>query len=106
MGINTVYIKSEDKEDDFSIQEVLDSQVKLRLVKELNGIFNEVKSKKYVDYDKSYKIVKEIIENINMSENAILLNNLIYKDEISYLLIHSIDAAILSIIIGVNKRYD
>ncbi|WP_027307841.1 HD-GYP domain-containing protein [Caloramator sp. ALD01] len=106
MGINTVYIKSEDKEDDFSIQEVLESQIKLRLVKELNSIFNEVKTKKYVDYEKSYKIVKEIIENINMSENAILLNNLIHKDEISYLSIHSIDVAILSIIIGVNKRYD
>ncbi|CCJ33045.1 HD-GYP domain-containing protein [Caloramator australicus] len=108
MGINTVYIKDDDNDNDNEIivQETIETQIKLKLIKLLKEIFNDVKVKNYVDYDKAYEIIDTIIQNINLSENAILINNLTKSDSLSYLSIHSIDVAILSIIIGTNKKYD
>ncbi|SEG01759.1 HD-GYP domain, c-di-GMP phosphodiesterase class II (or its inactivated variant) [Caloramator fervidus] len=106
MGINTVYIKEDEENDDMVIQEALEIQVKLKLIKLLKEVFNDVKTKNYVDYDKCYEIVDTIIKSINLSENAMLINNLTKSDFISDLCIHSIDVATLSIIIGTYKKYD
>lgn len=104
MGIITIYI--EDGIDEISLQEILPTPVKLRVVKLLKEVFKEVKEEKYVDDIKVINIVKDIIQNINLFENAALIRNLVLNDELSKLAIHSLDVTILTIMIGVKKKFD
>lgn len=102
MGVNTIYI--EDGNDEITLQEMLPTPVKLQIISSLKKIFQEIKERKYVAYDSIFTIANNIIENINLYENAALINNLILDDEISKLAIHSLDVATIAIIIGIKKK--
>lgn len=104
LGLNTVYIN--DSNNDITLQEVIDSSVKLRLSKSLKGEFEKIKKNQAIDEFGINQIIKEILENINLSENAFLYNNVGLNDELTKLAIHSIDTAVLSIIVGVSMKYD
>lgn len=104
IGINTVYI--DDGNDGITLQEVIPTQIRMGLIKSLKALFDEVKSSKEVDYNKVVNIVNELIENINLSENAVIINNLVPRDEISKLAVHSLDVAALSIMVGSKRKYN
>lgn len=104
MGINTVYI--DDGNSKITLQEVIPTTIKLGLVKSLKSVFEEIKRKKEVDYSEVYRIINELIENINLSENAVIINNLAPRDDIARLTGHSIDVAILSLIVGSKRKYN
>lgn len=104
LGLNTVYIN--DSNNDITLQEVIDSSVKLRLSKSLKNEFEKVKKNQAVNEFGINNVIAEILENINLSENAFLFNNVSLNDELTKLSIHSIDVAVLSIIVGVNMKYD
>lgn len=104
MGIPTVYI--EDGNDEITLQEVLPTPIKLKVMKLLKQIFIDIKEKKYVNYEKIISIIKEIIQNLNLSENSSLINNLIPNDEISKLALHSLDVTILTLMVGIRKKFD
>ncbi|KRQ85811.1 Ribonuclease Y [Caloramator mitchellensis] len=106
MGINTVYIYDKYGDDSLALQEVLDSQIKIRLIKALNELFVEIKKNNTVNYEKSINIVEEIINNINLSENAIILNNFTKNKDMFSLANHSIDVTLVSIIIASYLKYD
>lgn len=104
MGVTTIYI--EDGNDEINLQEALPTLIKLHVIKSLKEIFDEVKKREYVDEKKVFEIVSEVMSNINLSENATLIGNLAPNDEISKLAIHSLDVAILTIMVGIRKKYD
>lgn len=104
MGINTIYV--EDGSDEFTLQQVIDPSKKISIIKELNEEFINVKKEKIIKYSKIESIANYLIENINLSENAFLINNIGKLDDSLNLEIHSIDVAILSLMVGVTKNYN
>ncbi|QAA33423.1 HD-GYP domain-containing protein [Clostridium manihotivorum] len=104
MGIITIYI--EDGNDDFNLQEVLEAPIKLNAIKVLKQIFEEVKKKEYVDEKKVTELVKDIMSNMNLSENAAMISNLVPNDDLAKLAVHSLDVTVLTLMVGIKKRYD
>jgi len=104
MGVTTVYI--EDGDDEFNLQEVLPSPIKFNAIKGLKEIFDEVQKRQYLNDKKANEIVSNIMSNINLSENAVMLSNLVGNDEVSKIALHCIDVAILTIMVGIRKKYD
>lgn len=104
IGVSTIYV--EDGNEETSLQEVLNSGIKLRLAKVLKNEFEKVKKNKVIDENQIKNIVTEIIREIDLSENAFLYNNVGQADAIMKLALHSLNVAILAILVGVNKKYD
>jgi HD-GYP domain-containing protein (c-di-GMP phosphodiesterase class II) len=102
IGINTIYI--EDGNDDFTLQEVIPTTVRLSLLKAIREVFEEVKKTKSVNYYKVVEIIDEAIENINLSENAVMLNNLVPKDDIAKLALHSLNVTVVSLMLGTRRK--
>lgn len=104
LGINTVYVN--DGNDEVSLEEILSSNTKLRLVRVLKNEFEKVKANKQIDENAIKNVVQQVIEEINLSENAFLYHNVRQMDETSKLALHSIDVAVLSIFVGAKKKFD
>lgn len=104
MGINTLYV--EDGNNDCVLQEAISPLHKITYVKMLNNEFLNIKKSRIPNYDNIYEIINGLIENINLSENAFLFNNIGKMDDSLDLAIHSIDVAILTIMVAVKKKYD
>lgn len=104
MGIITVYI--EDGNDEINLQDVLPTPIKLQAIKSLKQVFDEIKKKEYVNEIKVSEIVRQIMSNISLSENATIISNLVPNDEVSKLALHSLDVTILTIMVGIRKKYD
>lgn len=102
IGINTIYI--DDGNDDITLQEVIPTTIRLGLLKSIRSVFEEVKKTKSVNYSMVVEIVEDIIENINLSENAVMTNNLVPKDDIAKLVLHSLNVATLSIMVGSRRK--
>lgn len=105
MGIGTLYIE-EDVANMLTLQEVLDSKIKLKLIKRLMELFKNIKKTQYIEYEAFTSIVEEIIKNINLSENAILLNNFTKNDNMFNFCMHAIDVTLIAIKVGSYRRYD
>lgn len=102
IGINTIYI--DDGNDNITLQEVIPTTVKLGLLKSIRAIFEEIKKSKTVNYNKVVEVITGAIENINLSENAVMLNNLIPKDDIAKLVLHSFNVTVLSLMLGTRRK--
>jgi HD-GYP domain-containing protein (c-di-GMP phosphodiesterase class II) len=103
IGINTIYI--DDGINEVTLQEIYDTPLRLKTVKDLKDIFGSCKKKIYIQEEPIINIVEDIIKNINISENAYLYNNVAKNDTTLELCNHSLNVALLSIIIGFNKKY-
>jgi HD-GYP domain len=104
MGIGTVYINDKNYED-VVIQEALDSAFKLKAVKTLRQIFEQAKSKKDISTDELKDIVKNIIDNMDVSENSIISFDTLgdRKNDLCY---HSLNVTMLSILLGISCEYN
>ena len=104
VGINTAYI-SDETSDDLSLQETLESPVRLKCLKDLNRIFSSIKTIKVLNNKVIFSLSEDLISNLNISENAFLFNNIAKSDKFSSLSVHSLDVAILTAIVGMKKNY-
>lgn len=104
MNVTTLYI--EDGNDEITLQEVLPAPIKLHAIKALKEIFEEVQKKEYVDDKKAAAIIADVMSNINLSENATMISNLAPNDDISKLAVHSLDVTMLTLMVGIRKKYD
>lgn len=102
IGMRTLYI--DDGNDQVTLQEIIPTTIRLGIMKSLREVFDEVLKTENVNYSKVSQIIKEILENINLSENAVLINNLVPKDEVAKLCVHSIDVTIYSVMIGIRRK--
>lgn len=103
IGVNTVYI--EDGINDVTLQEIYDTPLRLNAIKNLKSVFDDCQKNKKLPEKPIIEIVENIINNISISENAYLYNNVAKSDDKFTLCTHSLNVAILSIIIGYNKKY-
>lgn len=103
-GIHLVYI--DDGVNDVILEEVLETRLKIKIITELKEIFKECKTTQRIDEKRIFLIVEELLDNVSVSENAFLYNNLSDLDDETKLCLHSVDVATLSIIIGYNKKYN
>jgi len=104
LGVGTVYINDVEN-DDVVVKEILDTILRIKLIKDLRKIFDAVKRKKELDTCMVKNIVKEILDNIDMSENAaISLGNM--ENSKNDLCSHSLDVAVLSILTGISRQYN
>jgi HD-GYP domain-containing protein (c-di-GMP phosphodiesterase class II) len=104
LGVNTVYI--DDGNEDVTLQEILNSSIKLKLSKLLKSEFDKISKNRPIDETVIKNIVSEIMKEINLSENAFLYNNIGQVDKIMSKCVHSIDVAVLSLVVGITKKYD
>lgn len=104
MKINLVY--TDDGISDIVLKEVLDSETKLKMIKTLKTEFYSIKATKKINDRVIKELIEDIISQLDMSENALFINSLGHTDEMTELCIHSIDVAILSIMVGVNYGYN
>lgn len=104
IGVNTVYI--DDGNEDVTLQEVLNSSIKLRLSKLLKSEFDKIGKNMPIDENVIKNIISEIMKEINLSENAFLYNNIGQVDKTMSMCVHSIDVAVLSLVVGTTKKYD
>lgn len=104
LGVGTVYI--DDAEfDDVVVKEILDTKLKIKIIKDLKKLFDNVKKKKELDTNTVKSIVKDILDNIDMSENAaISLSNI--ENSKNDLCCHSLDVALLSVLVGISRQYN
>ncbi|WP_027623858.1 HD-GYP domain-containing protein [Clostridium lundense] len=103
-GINTTYI--EDENNDLSVQHVLDMSIKLKNIGILKQVFERAKKERKIEEKIISSMVDEMIDNVNLSENAFIFNDIIKNSGDIDIYIHSIDVCILSIIIGINREYN
>lgn len=104
MNVTTLYI--EDGNDEITLQEVLPTPIKLQAIRSLKEIYEEIQKREYVDDKKAAAIVTDIMNNINLSENATMISNLAPNDDISKLAVHSLDVTMLTLMVGIRKKYD
>lgn len=102
MKINMIY--TNDGIDDIVLKEVLDSRVKIKIIKMIKQEFNSIKALKKVNDRVIKDIIDELLLEIDLSENALFFNNLGQMDDFTKLCVHSLEVCILAIIVGVNKK--
>lgn len=104
IGVYTVYI--EDGINDVILQDQYDTNLRLKAIRELNVIFNNCKKYRRIEHGPVIRIVEEMIDNVSISENAYLYDNIGIIDPNLMLANHCVNVAILSIIVGYNKKYN
>jgi len=104
MGIGTLYVSDVNSED-VVIQELLDSSLRLKLSKTLGQIFDEASNKKTISPDMAKGIVKDILENMLMSENSIISFDSI-GDRKKDICTHSLNVTVLSLLLGISSEYN
>ncbi|MCY6370198.1 HD-GYP domain-containing protein [Clostridium ganghwense] len=104
VGIDTVYVK--DENDEVNLKEILKTPIRLEVADDLKNVYDNIKKNKIVDESKIRSIVEKIVDNLDVSENSFLLNNVGQKNEDLKLVTHSINVTILSLLVGINKKYD
>ena len=104
MNIPTVYIN--DNNNEIVLQEVINLQTRIKLMSKLKIEFDCIEKTKHFKPETIINIVDELIESVDLSENAFMFKNIAHVDDGMKLVCHSIDVAILSIIIGVHRKYD
>lgn len=103
MGVRMAYIESDD--DEITMQEAIETPIRLQMLKILKAALDEAKKKKYIDEKPIYQIATDIIDNINISENALTLSYNVgdFKDGME-LPLHLLNTAIYSVIVGKQRN--
>lgn len=105
LGCTTVYIQ--DNSCAIEVQEMVDTKIRLEIIKEIKTLFEDIKKNKKLDKDLVERIVDKAIENLNLSENAFLYNNISYDRSAELeLILHSLEVMVYSLVVGVNMRFD
>lgn len=104
LGINTVYIQ--DDHHQVELQEILESKIRLEITQTLKKEFENIKKKNEINENIMEDISLKVINNINLSENALLYNNMGNTDDLDKLVNYSIDTALLAIKLGVSLQYN
>ncbi|PKM76627.1 MAG: HD-GYP domain-containing protein [Firmicutes bacterium HGW-Firmicutes-15] len=102
MGLGSLYIK--DNLSDIEIPEIISAQVMTAVSSTLRNSINNFTSNKKIDMEMMYKGVKLLIEDIMSNRNIpIQLEDIrTYND---YLLFHSVNVAVFSIMTGLSMGY-
>lgn len=103
VGIETVYIK--DDNNAINLREILKTPIRLQVSRRLKIVFDTIKKSKIVDESEVTNIADLIIDNIDVSENSFMLNNIGQRNNEFRLVTHSINVTVLALITGINMKY-
>lgn len=104
LGINMVYI--EDGDDKVALQETLDYNTKTSALRMLKQEFESIIKTKRVNEEVFNNVLNMIIENMDLSENAFSYNNIAKTDNITELVLHSINVTVFALAIGAESNYN
>jgi len=117
LGIQTIYIN--DEFSDNEIEEIIKPEIKLKAIKSVKNLFDQIKGKKDVSSIKSknsrnpiYRIrdqqmesmvdvSKSIVEDV-LSNNNTMINLVDIKTADNYTYEHSVNVAVLSLVLGIE----
>lgn len=102
IGLNTLYIK--DNNSQLVLEEIIESSIYLKLLKDIKSEFLSIKKNNKFNDKKIKDTIKDLIENINISENAYMYNTIETKDEIDILVKHSLDVSIVALSFGLKQN--
>lgn len=100
IGIASFYI--EDNSTDFILEECLPSNLKNQLVKQTKAFLTESFKQQHINQSAVLQIIDTLIDNLVLSENAILINNIALDDTLTKLSIQMIHQTIYAIILGLS----
>ncbi|MDD4626462.1 MAG: HD-GYP domain-containing protein [Syntrophomonas sp.] len=102
LGISSLYIK--DGLADIEIPEVISAQVLTAVSSNVNSMFKTFSSRKTLDISQLRKMISLLLEDIVTNRNVIIhLEDIRAYDD--YLLFHSINVAVLSMMTGLSMEY-
>lgn len=102
LGINSVYIK--DGLADIEIPEVISAQVRSAVSSNVNTMFKNFSDRKVLDIDQLRRMISLLLDDIVTNRNVIIhLDDIRAYDD--YLLFHSINVAVLSMMTGLSMEY-
>ncbi|MDF2883910.1 MAG: metal dependent phosphohydrolase [Clostridiaceae bacterium] len=104
VGIETVYIK--DDNNAINLREILKTPIRLQVSHRLKIVFDNIKKNKTVDETEITNIADMIIDNLDVSENSFMLNNIGQRNDDFKLVTHSINVTILALVTGINMKYN
>ncbi|MEJ8553183.1 HD-GYP domain-containing protein [Tepidibacter sp. Z1-5] len=104
LGIYSAYVEEEGTED-IVVEDVIDVNTQLKCIQLLEEAFNSIKKNGYFDESQITNLLKEILQNLSISENTLSVSNGVRNIENS-IYVHSLNVAILSAIIGINLNYN
>lgn len=104
MGISSVYL-SDELFADVEIKDVINPVNRIEAIKITRESLEQVKLGKRIESPKLYKAVNNIVDDI-LANETILMNMVDIKSLNDYTFAHSVNVAVLSIIIGTSLGYD
>lgn len=104
MGINTLYVQDENSE--LAMQEIISPITKIEMIRILKEEFDSIQRTKKVNDRIILYLVQKLMEEISESENSIMINNIANMGEKMDLVVHSINVAILSILVARGRKYN
>ncbi|OON93529.1 MAG: hypothetical protein ATN33_05615 [Epulopiscium sp. Nele67-Bin001] len=93
IGIAYIYIEDEIG-DTIDIVQALNDTIRLNVLEELQVFYSQIKKKKQINEQQINKLAEMILNNVNISENAVLHNDYGVDDPISRLSVHCLDVAV------------
>ncbi|CAH2213047.1 HD-GYP domain-containing protein [Tepidibacter aestuarii] len=104
LGIYSAYVEEEGTED-IVVEDIIDVTTQLKCIMLLEEAFNSVKKNRYFDESQITNLLKEILQNLSISENTLSVSNGV-RNIANSIYVHSLNVAILSAIIGINLNYN
>ncbi len=104
LGIYSAYVEEEGTED-IVVDDVIDISIHLKCIRLLEEAFDSIKKNGCFDESQIKNLLKELLQNLSISENTLLASNGVRNIENS-IYVHSLNVAILSAIIGINLNYN
>ncbi len=95
IGIGFIYI--EDANAEVIVEEMLPALLKIDILKGLKEVYTQIKKNKTIDQPKLEKLANMLIDNVDISENAVWIDDYGTEDEIGKLATHSVEVAICNI---------
>ncbi|GAB6100220.1 HD-GYP domain-containing protein [Halanaerocella petrolearia] len=103
LGINHIYI-TDDKSEGIEVTDVIDKKTRRKSKKIIKESFQNITNNKKIKVDKISNVTKEIVEDITHQDN-ILVNLIDIKSTDSYTFEHSVNVAVLSLLLGRELNY-
>lgn len=103
IGIASIYVET--PYVTLSLEEMIPSDIKGPLIKKTKLLFTEILKSQIIDELQVNTIIDTILENLAISENAILINNIVAEDDFAASCINAIDQTVYALLLGLAKEY-
>lgn len=104
LGINYIYVVDR-KSEGIEVNDIIHQKIRRESKRRVKRLMNNISLNRRIGFKKIHKSVNDIIDNIIGDEN-LLVNIVDIKNHDDYTFSHSVNVAVLSIMIGIFLGYD